>query len=157
MTAVAVIAGLCAGLVQGGPLAVLGEGGAAVALPGALAAGWAAVRGAREAVAVVFAAAAVLGALSEASVGLYALALMPAAAAGVIAGLGTPARRTRTARATLAGLVGATLYLSLLAVVAGGPPRTAGILWGFAASGVLTASTTLVLFPWRPPDRRLFA
>lgn len=157
MIALAALLGLCTALVQGGPLAAIGDGGAAVALPGALAAGWAAVRGPREAVVIVFAAATVLGALSEARVGLYALALMPAAATGTLAGVGLPGRRTRTARAAFAGLLGATAYLALLAAAAGGLPASAAIMWGLAASTLLAAATCAALFPFRPHDRRLFA
>lgn len=157
MIVIAALLGLCAALVQGGPLATLGDGGAAVALPGALAAGWAAVRGPREAVVIVFAAAAVLGVLSEARVGLYALVLMPAAAAGTLAGIGVPGRRTRAARAALAGLLGAVAYLVLPAVAAGGLPGGTAVAWGFAASTLVAAATCAALFPLRPHDRRLFA
>ncbi len=157
MIALAVLLGLCAALVQGGPLAALGDGGAAVALPGALAAGWAAVRGPREAVAIVFAAAAVLGVLSEARVGLYAFALIPAVAAGTLAAAGLPGRRTRAARAALAGWGGAAAYLVLLAAAAGGVPGGASVAWGFATSALIAAATCAALFPLRPHDRRLFA
>ena len=157
MIAVAVFLGLCAALAQGGPLAALGEGGAAVALPAALAAGWAAVRGPREAIAIAFAAAAVLGALSEARVGLYALALLPAVAAGMLAGIGVPTRRTRAARTALAGCVGAAAYVGLLHLASGGVPGGPQLAWGFAASTLMAAMTCIALFPLRPHDRRLFA
>lgn len=157
MIALAALLGLCAALVQGGPLAALGDGGAAVALPGALAAGWAAVRGPREAVVIVFAAATVLGALSEARVGLYAVALLPAAATGTLAGAGVPGRRARAARAAAAGLLGAAAYFVLLAAAAGGLPGGLALAVGSAVSTLVAAATCAALFPLRPHDRRLFA
>lgn len=156
MIAFAVLLGIGAALVQAGPLATLGDGGAAVAFPGALAAGWGAVRGPREALAIVFAAAVVLGVLSEARVGLYALVLMPAAAAGTLAGVRDPGRRMRAARAACAGLFGAVTYLALLAAAAGGLSGNAAIAWGLAASTLLATATCVALFPLRPHDRRLF-
>ncbi len=157
MIVIALVLGVGAALIQGGPLAALGVGGAAVALPGALAAGWAAVRGPREAIALVFAAAAILGVLSEARVGLFALALLPAAAAGTLAGAGVPRRRTRALRAAVAGLLGAASYLGLLALVADGWPAGVALGWGVAASATVAAVTCAALFPLRPHDRRLFA
>lgn len=156
MIALAALFGLSAALVQGGPLAALGDGGAAVALPSAFATGWAAVRGPREAVVLVLVAAAILGVLSEARVGLYAIALMPAAVTGTVAAAGTPGRRTRVTRAALAGWLGAAAYLVLLAVTAGGLPRGTAVAWGLATSALIAAATCMALFPWRPHDRRLF-
>lgn len=157
MTTLAILLGASAGLLQGGPLAVLGDGGAAVALPAALAAGWAAVRGAREATAVVFASAVVLGAVSEARTGLYAIALLPAAAAGTLAMAHAPGRRTRAARAGLAGFLGALAYLLAMGLAAGRLPGGAGLWWGFTTSAAVAAATCAVTFPFRSPDRRLFA
>lgn len=156
MIALAALFGIGAALVQAGPLATLGAGGAAIALPGALAAGWAAVRGPREALTIVFAAAVVLGVLSEARVGLYALVLIPAAAAGTLAGVRAPGRRMRTARAACAGLFSAGAYLALLAASAGGLSGSATIAWGLATSTLLATATCVALFPLRPRDRRLF-
>ncbi len=157
MIALALVLGIAAALLQGGPLAALGDGGAAVALPGAIAAGWAAVRGPREAVATVLVAATVLGALSEARVGLFALALLPSAALGSLAVVGTPGRRPRTVRAGIAGLTGAFTYLSILALASRGWPEGVLILWGLTASVAAAALTCFVLYPTRPHDRRLFA
>ncbi|MBM4410430.1 MAG: hypothetical protein FJ037_03735 [Chloroflexi bacterium] len=157
MIALAALLGLGAALVQGGPLGGLGDGGAAIALPSALATGWASVRGPREAIVLVFVAAAILGVLSDARVGLFALALMPAAVTGTLATIGVPGRRTRVARAALAGWLGAAAYLLLLAVTAGGLPGGTAVAWGLAASAFIAATTCLALFPWRPNDRRLFA
>lgn len=153
----AILAGAVTGLLQGGPLAALGDTGAALVLPGALAAGWAAVRGPREAIALVFTAAAVLGVLSEARVGLFALALLPAVAGGTLTSVDLPGRRTRSLRAALAGWLGAASYALLLLATAGVVPSGPSMAWGFAASGVLAGLVCLLLFPLRPHDRRLFA
>lgn len=157
MIALAVFIGLGTALVQGGPLAALGDGGAAVALPAAIAAGWAAVRGPREAVILVFTAAVILGVLSEVRVGLFALALLPSAVAGTLAGLGTPGYRTRVVRASASGLAGAVGYVALMAAVAGGLSGGPPIVWGFAMGTLIAAVTCAALFPSRPHDRRLFA
>ncbi len=157
MILVAALLGVCAGLLQGGPLALLGEGGAAIALPGALAAGWAAVRGPREAVVLTFAAAAVLGVLSEARVGLFALALLPAVAGGTLAAADVPGRRTRSLRAALAGLCAGAGYLAVLAIPAGPPAAGASLVWGVTAAALVAGVTCAAMFPLRPHDRRLFA
>jgi hypothetical protein len=128
-----------------------------VALPAALAAGWGAVRGPREAVALVFASAAILGVVSEARVGLYAMALLPAAAAGALAMAHAPGRRARAARAGLAGFLGALAYLLAMALAAGRIPGGAGLWWGVLASAAVAAATCAAIFPLRPHDRRLFA
>lgn len=157
MIAIAVVLGVCAALLQGGPLAALGDGGAAVALPGAIAAGWAAVRGPREAIALTFAAAAVLGALSEARVGLFAVALLPAVGAGTLAAAGVPGRRGRAFRSSLAGLATAAGYLGILALAAGSWPAGTAVAWGALACAAIAATTCLAAFPLRPHDPRLFA
>ncbi|TAJ19987.1 MAG: hypothetical protein EPO65_05140, partial [Dehalococcoidia bacterium] len=149
MIALAVLAGLLSALVQGGPLASLGDAGAAFAVPGALAAGWAAVRGPREAIALAFSAAVVLGVLSEARVGLFALALLPAVAAGTLAMAERPGRRIRSIRASLAGWLGAVAYVVLLVVTAGVSPSGPSIAWGLLASGVVAGFTCLLIFPLR--------
>lgn len=156
MMVLAVILGTAAALVQAGPLAALGVGGAAVALPGAVAAGWAAVRGPREGLAAVFAAAVVLGVLSEARVGLYALVLIPAAASGTLAGVRSSGLRMRAIRAAGAGLFGAIAYVGLLLVTAGGRSGDATLGWGLATSALVAATTCVALFPLRPRGRRLF-
>ena len=157
MIAMAALVGICAGLLQSGPLAVLGDGGAAGALPGALAAGWAAVRGPREAVALAFAAAAVLGSLSEARVGLFALALLPAVAAGTLAAVDVPGRRTRSLRAALAGVWAGAGYLAVLAAAAGDLPTGTALVWGICVAAFVAGLTCAAMFPLRPHDRRLFA
>lgn len=157
MIGIAILVGAASALVQGGPLAALGDAGAALAIPGALAAGWAAIRGPREAIALVFTAAAVLGVLSEARVGLFALALLPAVAGGMLTSADLPGRRTRSLRAALAGWFGAAFYALLLLLTAGVAPTGPSMAWGLAASGALAGLTCLLLFPLRPHDRRLFA
>lgn len=157
MIALALVLGIAAALIQGGPLAALGDGGATVALPGAIAAGWAAVRGPREAVATVLAAATVLGALSETRAGLFGLALLPSAGLGTLAVAGAPGRRPRMLRAGFAGLTGAFTYLGILALAARGWPEGGLILWGLITSVAVAALTCFLLYPARPHDRRLFA
>ncbi|TAK75452.1 MAG: hypothetical protein EPO16_08970 [Dehalococcoidia bacterium] len=156
MIVIAVLLGTAAALVQAGPLAALGVGGAAVALPAALAAGWAAVRGPREGLAAVFAAAVVLGVLSEVRVGLYALVLLPAAASGTLAGMRAPGLRMRAIRAAGAGLLGAMAYVGLLVAMAGGRSGDATLGWGLATSAFVAATTCVALFPLRPRGGRLF-
>lgn len=157
MIVIAALLGICAGLLQSGPLAALGDGGAAAALPGALAAGWAAVRGPREAVVLAFAAAAILGVLSEARVGLFALALLPAVAAGTLAAVDVPGRRTRSLRAALGGVWAGAGYLAVLAAAAGDLPASPSLMWGVVAAALIAGVTCAAMFPLRPHDRRLFA
>lgn len=157
MIALAVLTGVFAALLQGGPLASLGDAGAAFAIPGALGAGWAAVRGPREAIALAFSAAVVLGVLSEARVGLFALALLPAVAGGTLAMAERPGRRIRSLRALLAGWIGAVAYVVLLAITAGVSPSGPSIAWGLIGSGLVAGVTCMLMFPLRPHDRRLFA
>jgi hypothetical protein len=106
---------------------------------------------------LAFAGAAILGVASEAHVGLFALALLPAVAAGTLAAVDVPGRRTRSLRAALAGVWAGAGYLTVLAAAAGDLPAGPSLMWGVVAAALVAGMTCAAMFPLRPHDRRLFA
>ena len=138
---------------------------AAPVLPIALLAGWSAIRRPREAWPVPVAAAIVLGAVSEARVGVFVLALLPALVIVTLVrlrerrGEGTALRRL--ALAAVAGGVGALCYVAFLsaadrnvvALTHAVPSLFIGMLW----TGLLAMIVGAALWRVRTSSGGLFA
>jgi hypothetical protein len=138
---------------------------AAPVLPVALLAGWAAMRRPRETWPAPLGAALVLGAVSEARVGTFLLALLPVLLLATLVrlrerrGEGTAFRRL--ALAAVAGAGGTLGYVLLLSIVSG----TAGdlvralpaLVTGMAWTGVLAAVLAAALWRVRSDSGGLFA
>lgn len=138
---------------------------AAPVLPIALVAGWAAIRRPREAWPVPVAAAIVLGAVSEARVGVFLLALLPALVIVTLVrlrerrGEGTALRRL--ALAAVAGGAGALCYVLFLSLAGGTgraltyavPALLIGMLW----TGLLATLVGVALWRVRTSSGGLFA
>jgi hypothetical protein len=163
--AIAVIA-VVAALVQIGPLSLFTLDPLAVPLlPVALVAGWAAVRRPGETWPALLLAPMVLGSVSQAPVGLFVLAVWPAAALAALMRridrdpVGNAGRRLLAAG--LAAIGGAAWYGGLLAVAAGRPHAllldSGGVAAAVIATGMLAMTVALALWPWRPRPRGLFA
>ncbi|MSQ42464.1 MAG: hypothetical protein EXR65_05450 [Dehalococcoidia bacterium] len=160
MTALAVaVAALAAALLQLGavPSLFLDPAGAPL-LPVALVAAWAAVRDPRETWPAPLVAAVILGAASEQRVGWYLLALLPAAAVGLLA---PEAAARRLALAPLAAAAGAGAYFALLLLAAGQRSALALLPAAYAGALAWTALVALALaaalWPWRRGGGGLFA
>lgn len=134
-------------------------------LPVALLAGWAAMRQPREAWPVPIAAGIVLGVLSEARVGIFVLALLPALAVATIVrarerrGEGTALRRL--ALAAGAGALGMLCYVFVLSEATGTAAALLGalpaILRGAAWTAVLATALAGALWRFRTTSGGLFA
>lgn len=145
---------------------------AAPVLPIALLAGWSAARRPRETWPVPIATAVVLGAMSEARVGTFLLALLPALLLAALARArerrGEATALRRLALATLAGAGGTACYVLLLNAGAQGLwlPGGSGtsvltalsaLAGGCAWTGLLAAALAAVLWPFRTDSGGLFA
>lgn len=140
-------------------------------LPVALIAAWAVMRDPREVWPALLVAGVLLGVVSEARVGSYVLALLPAVAAGmVLAAAGDRRDRAaasgprRLAAASVSGAVGAVAYVAVLALSGGtwaALPREAGaigaILLGAAWTGTMAIAIAAALWPLRQRGAGLFA
>ncbi|MSQ31556.1 MAG: hypothetical protein EXR64_06030 [Dehalococcoidia bacterium] len=142
---------------------------AAPVLPVALLAGWAAVRHPREAWPAPLAAAVILGSVSEARVGAFALALLPALAIVTLVrdrerrGEGTAMRRLGLAAG--AGAAGALSYVLVLWAAAGAAGGAAAspaaavpaLLVGVAWTGASATALAAALWPLRTDSGGFFA
>ncbi len=131
-------------------------------LPVALLAAWSAVQGPLRALAVLVAAAIVLGVASEERVGWFMLALLPTAAMATALPRGERAAARRLlVRTTAAAAVGVLAYAATLSVAAGRVPLSSGRFDDLAAATLLTmfiaALTALAMLPFRPRARGLFS
>ncbi len=162
--AIAVIA-VFAALVQIGPLSLLTLDPLSVPLlPIALIAGWAAVRHPGETWPALLLAPLVMGSVSQAPVGLFILAVWPAAALAALTRridrdpVGNSGRRL--VAAAIAAVGGAAWYSALLALGAGRPRALlldpGGVAAAAVVTGVLAMAVALALWPWRPRPRGLF-
>ncbi len=134
-------------------------------LPVALLAGWAATRRPREAWPVPLAAAGVLGALSEARVGVFVLALLPALLVASVLrarerrGEGTAPRRLALAAAS--GALGALGYVALLAQFEGASSdllRAApALVFAAISTALLATMCAAALWRFRTSSGGLFA
>jgi len=156
---------LAAALAQVGPLSLLArEPMAAPLLPVALVAGWGVGRLPGETWPVLLVAGVVFGAVSEERVGLFVLALAPAAVFTLAARAADRDPRgllgRRLAGAAAAAAAGALVYGSLLAIAGGHagavPDSARALATGAALTALLAAAGALVLWPWRPRPRGLF-
>lgn len=157
--------GLLAALLQIGPLSLFTLDPLAVpVLPVALIVGWGTVRDPGETWPALLLAPAVMGMVSQERIGVFVLALWPAAALAGIARridrdpAGNPARRLLAA--SLAAVGGAASYGALLTLASGqwrqlvgdaGPLVTATLL-----TALLAIAVALAVWPWRPRPRGLF-
>ncbi len=163
--AIITVLSILAALVQVGPLSLLTLDPLAIPLlPVALVAGWAAVRAPGETAPALLLAPVVMGAVSQAPVGVFVLACWPAAALAAATRridrdpVGSSARRMLAA--ALAGAGGAACYSVLLALAAGRPRALIGDPGGMILAAALTAAlataVALAVWPWRPRPRGLF-
>lgn len=138
---------------------------AAPVLPVALLAGWAAIRRPHEAWPIPLAAAVVLGTVSEARVGMFVLALLPALILVTLARVrerrGEATIPRRLALAAVAGATGAVCYVLLLSVAGGTTdalaPALLALLAGMAWTGVLATILAASLWRMRADSGGLFA
>jgi hypothetical protein len=138
---------------------------AAPVLPIVLIAGWASVRSPREVWPVPLVAAVLLGAVSQARVGWYLLALLPVVALVSLLrggeGRALPSALRRLAYASTSGTAGAVAYVVILALTAGDARvlavETGPIMMGAAWTGTLAAGLAALLWPLRTQETGLFA
>jgi len=155
-----------AAIVQVGPLpAAFAQPLAAPILPVVLLAGWSAIRRPGEAALVPLGAAVVLGVVSEARVGLFLLALLPALALATIA-----RQRDRRKHATLprrlalaagVGALGTACYVVMLTIAAGTTDlltrATPALIGSMAWTGALAALLAVALWRVRLRSPGLFS
>jgi hypothetical protein len=154
-----------AALVQIGPLSLFTLHPLAVPLlPVAVIAGWAAVRRPGETWPALLLAPVVMGSVSQVPIGLFVVALWPAAALAALTRridrdpVGNAARRLPAA--ALAA-VGAVAWYSALLALAAGRPRTLlvdplAVSAAALATALIAAAVALAVWPWRPRPRGLF-
>ena len=134
-------------------------------LPIALVAGWASVRAPREVAPALIVVAAILGAMSEARVGWYLIALLPVPAIALAfrstEGRGTVTFARRALCSAIAGMLGAAIYVAILALSTGGlrtlPVEVDAIVHGAAWTAALALLVATALWPLRAQSQGLFA